>query len=71
MDNIKFSKGGIMNQIDKIQDKIKGEIETAKKSLDDCIKEMHPIGADWKYYNGKVKSLQDIQQWIQNNIEEG
>lgn len=54
-----------MNQIAKIQDKIKGEIETAEKNWGKTKKQER-----WFYWDGKVQALQDLQQWIKDNIEE-
>lgn len=69
-----------MNQIAKIQDKIKCEIETAEKykkvfeknitlHLDDPHYKYNY--GDYREFKGKVQFGKDLQQWIEDNIEEG
>lgn len=56
-----------MSQITKIQDKIKCEIETAKESAK-IYHQKHSYQME-RYYNGKIISLRNLQQWIKDNIK--
>lgn len=67
-----------MNQIAKIQDKIKGEIETAEKYAEELLGKLlnlrtypdESCEGDYREFKGKIQFGKDLQQWIKNNIEE-
>jgi len=55
------------SEVERILDKIEGEIQTAKKWNDIYTCEME----DRQYYAGKEKALDDLKTWIQENIVDG
>ena len=54
-----------MTQIEKIQDKIKGEIDSARDS-----KILARTMLSKQYWHGELKALQKLQKWIKDNIED-
>jgi hypothetical protein len=50
------------SDVEKILDKIEGEIQTAKTS---CV-----WGVESEYWEGKEQALSDLKTWIQENILE-
>jgi len=63
MDKTK-STGILINKV-KLMDKIDCEIETATM-FRELYNDKRPNNQDWKYFNGKVASLQDLKQWIED-----
>lgn len=77
MDNIKFSKGGIMIQTDKskLLDKITCEIDTAKGWEEHISghnnnqeKEYTALDMEQQYWLGGKSRLQDLKTWIEREI---
>ena len=65
----KLSTGILINKI-KLIDKIDCEIKVAKMGQCRSMKKEYPDGT-WKYYSGKLQSLQDLKQWIEDLKKEG
>ena len=53
----------IKNDVERILDKIEGELETAQGYQE-------PFAESSEYFEGKEKALDDLKTWIQENILE-